>query len=131
MEENVRRSVYRLPATASREAGRFVSTVPEVKRFWSMVDREHPTGCWLWLGAPNQSGYGAFTRTLTPGVKRRVLAHRFAYELLVRPIPEGLTIDHLCEQTLCVRPGHLEPVTNSENLRRRWVRRRLMNGASR
>lgn len=131
MEENVRRSVYRLPAAASRDTGRFVSTVPEVKRFWSMVDRGHPSGCgcWLWLGAPNQSGYGGFTRTLRPGVKRRVLAHRFAYELLVRPIPEGLTLDHLCEQTLCVRPDHLDPCTPSENLRRRhW---RAKNGASR
>lgn len=30
----------------------------------------------------------------------------------------GLTIDHLCRNPLCVNPDHLEPVTNSENVRR-------------
>lgn len=40
------------------------------------------------------------------------------YELLVGPIPEGLTIDHLCRNTMCVNPDHLEPVTHRENLMR-------------
>lgn len=131
MEENVRRGVYRSAAKSWGDNGRFVSVVPEAERFWSKVDRSHPSGCWLWLGAPNAFGYGTFARTLAPGVQKRVLAHRHAYELLVAPIPEGLTLDHLCERTICVRPDHLEPVTNSENLRRRWERRRLLNGATR
>lgn len=46
------------------------------------------------------------------------LAHRAVYELLVEPIPEGLTIDHLCRVPLCVNPSHLEPVTMAENIRR-------------
>jgi hypothetical protein len=42
-------------------------------------------------------------------------AHRAAYTLLVAPIPDGLTIDHLCRNTSCVNPAHLEPVTQREN----------------
>jgi hypothetical protein len=38
--------------------------------------------------------------------------------LHVGPIPEGLTIDHLCRAIRCVNPAHLEPVTNAENIRR-------------
>ena len=54
----------------------------------------------------------------TDGNNRVVLAHRFAYEMLIGPIPEGLESDHLCRNRPCVRSTHIEPVTRSENLRR-------------
>lgn len=37
---------------------------------------------------------------------------------MVGPIPEGMQIDHLCLNRLCVRPSHLELVTPAENTRR-------------
>jgi hypothetical protein len=46
------------------------------------------------------------------------LAHRLVYESLVGPIPDGFHIDHLCRNTRCVCPWHLEPVTPAENVRR-------------
>jgi hypothetical protein len=80
-------------------------------RFWSYVEKTED--CWLWVGAIGSSGYG---RLKVAG--RDVGAHRFAFELLVGPIPEGLTIDHLCRNRPCVKPDHLEPVTLAENTRR-------------
>lgn len=65
--------------------------------------------CWLWEGAQTHNGYG------NGGGK---MAHRAVYEDLVGPIPEGLTLDHLCRVRLCVNPAHLEPVTIGENIRR-------------
>lgn len=69
-----------------------------------------PSGCWEWTGAVTWSGYGQ----IKSGAKI-VYAHRHMYELLVGPIPDGLQIDHLCRNRVCVNPSHLEPVTNREN----------------
>ena len=68
------------------------------------------TGCWDWTGYKNPSGYGRFR--VRSG---KILAHRFAYQHFVRPIPSGLVIDHLCRNPGCVNPSHMEPVTQREN----------------
>lgn len=82
------------------------------ERFWSYVEKTE--GCWLWTGAKaGGTGYG---HIYMEGHQR--LAHRFAYEVLIGPIPEGLVLDHLCRVRSCVNPDHLEPVSNAENILR-------------
>lgn len=92
-------------------------TTPLADRFWSKVVRDPETDCWEWTGAKMTTGYGRFY--IAPGDRPHApvirFAHRFAYELLVGPIPDGLVLDHLCRNTGCVNPAHLEPVTNREN----------------
>lgn len=83
------------------------------RRFWAKVEVDE-SGCWLWTASTNH-GYGHFW--VSPDVGK-VYAHRYAYELLVGPIPDGLEIDHLCKVRNCVNPEHLEPVTKEENWRR-------------
>ena len=85
------------------------------ERFWAKVDVAGP--CWEWRAAINASGYGKLGRQ-SGGVQKHYLAHRYAYTQLVGPIPEGLQLDHLCRNRLCVNPDHLEPVTHTENQRR-------------
>lgn len=46
------------------------------------------------------------------------LVHRVAYELLVGKVPDGTELDHLCRNTLCISPSHLEPVTHRLNVLR-------------
>lgn len=87
------------------------------QRFWAKVDKDGPAPearpnlgpCWLWSAAKWRNGYGVFN-----DVGSRY-AHRFAYAMLVGPIPDGLTIDHLCRVRRCVRPEHLEAVTGKVN----------------
>jgi HNH endonuclease len=97
------------------------------ERFWAKVDKNGPIPeyrpelgpCWPWTGAKTDRGYGETWDG------RVLYAHRFAYELLVGPIPDGLEPDHLCRVRHCVKaiadqhgPAHLEVVTHRENLLR-------------
>lgn len=75
-----------------------------------------PSGCWKWTGKRVVNGrYGEFG---VAGVVNRGRAHRWSYEHFVGPIPDGTEIDHLCRNTLCVNPAHLEPVTHQVNVAR-------------
>lgn len=83
-----------------------------IRRFWAKVDRSGgDRACWVWTASRYRNGYGQFGQW----PHSAVLAHRFAYETLVGQIPEGLVIDHLCRNRLCVNPEHLEPVTTRTN----------------
>lgn len=99
---------------------------PEVAaRFFAKVNKHgglppeapHLGECWLWTKAcvgPEGFKYGVFS--IRRGVARR--AHRWSFEYARGPIPEGRVLDHLCRRSLCVRPTHLEPVTQGTNVRR-------------
>lgn len=67
-------------------------------------------GCWAFATLTG-SGYGWFQEA-------RAYAHRFAYEAVVGPIPDGMVIDHLCRNARCVNPAHMEAVTQRENVMR-------------
>lgn len=84
---------------------------PAEVRFWLKVNKTDT--CWLWTARINKYGYGQFK------AGRHWAAHRWSYTHVVGPIPDGLELDHLCRVRHCVRPDHLEPVTQRENIRRR------------
>lgn len=84
---------------------------PEVlwDRFWSYVT---PTGfCWYW---PSKADYGSFSLGVQFG-GYVVKPHRLAYLLLVGQFDTKLELDHLCRNTRCVNPDHLEPVIKQIN----------------
>ncbi len=86
------------------------------ERFWAKVNRLGEDDCWEWLASSQPHGYGQFA----PGGRAggMTTAHRVAYELTFGPIPEGLSIDHLCRNRGCVNPAHLEAVSQRVNVLR-------------
>lgn len=89
-----------------RKTGRLDHPSVEEQFFARVTERD---GCWEYAGL-DPRGYGQIQID-----GQRVLAHRWSYEFLVAPIPEGLDLDHLCRNTACVNPWHLEPVTARVN----------------
>ena len=101
-------------------------TEPPPSKKGAMSDR------WIDIVAElkTKQGQWANVGNYSPG-QPKVMAHRWAYEAFIGPIPDGYQLDHLCHTNdagcpggpdcghrRCCNPAHLEPVTASENTMR-------------
>ena len=78
--------------------------------------RIEENGCWIWTGKLMTGTAAGYGRIHYDG--KNTTVHRIAYELFVGPIPDGLQIDHHCENRSCFNPEHLEAVTSEVNTAR-------------
>lgn len=79
-------------------------------------------GCLVWIG-PEKHGYGYMS------VKSKdVRMHKFMYEKVNGPVPEGLSVLHKCDVSLCVNAAHLYAGTHDENMDDRQTRNRQVKG---
>ncbi|MDX3345877.1 HNH endonuclease signature motif containing protein [Streptomyces sp. ME02-6987-2C] len=93
---------------------------PEIARLRSIEianSLPQPAGDCIEWPYRTPKGYGSATHN-----GKRYFAHRLVWEQQVGPIAAGLELDHLCLNRACVNVNHLEPVTGTENKRRRWAR---------
>lgn len=88
-------------------------------------DKGYDSPCWIWQRSMNGYGYGIGCINGKPEG-----AHRISYRLHTgNTIERWEDIDHLCTNTTCVNPTHLEKVTYLENIRRRKSNKMTMQKA--
>lgn len=77
--------------------------------------------CWLWKGARSKGGgkravYGSFWFN-----GKMIRAHIYASDEIKRlECPKSFERHHVCEDTLCVCPEHVEVITQQKNNKHRW-----------
>ena len=86
-------------------------TSQDLSRFFSKIQVNRQSQCWEWTASLTPQGYAQVSFRGKPAV-----AHRISYRAFVGVIPEGLVIDHLCNNRRCVNPCHLKAVTHQENI---------------
>ena len=86
---------------------------PLIDRLYAGLDRSQgEDGCWEWMHATDQHGYGVIR---VDGKNHR--PHRKLWEIEVGPIPEGKHLCHHCDNPRCSNPKHLFIGGQRENLR--------------
>lgn len=105
--------VSSLPTIA--EVRQLSPTRREFIRFPRKVDThgDRKDVCWTWLANTFGDGRGQVTYK-----QKKWQAHKWLYCALRGNVPQGMELDHLCRNGLCVNPYHLEPVTHRVNLLR-------------
>ena len=92
---------------------------PDVYERLGKKIQPQPDGCWLHTG-----GTSTYASTQGPNGGRQLQAHRFVYETLVGPIPDGYHLHHECENGRCVNPAHLTPLTPSDHAKHHAEKRK-------
>jgi HNH endonuclease len=91
-------------------------SVPEkdIRRFLAKV--EVTDDHWWWQGWVERNGYGRFSYQGKQIGAHVMACHIFYGMPIYRPRTES--VDHLCRELLCVRPSHLLPGSQHENMMR-------------
>lgn len=97
--------------------------VDAIKQFWSYVNITDLISCWEWHGLKTDFGHGRLCVDY-----KIVRAHRFAWELYYGKIPDGLQINHKCNNPPCVNIAHLYLGTQQDNMDDMVKANRSLNG---
>ena len=89
-------------------------------------------GCWNWMLSKDRIGYGRMKVQLGSRERFRFTsAHRYAYEVFIGEIPDGMYVLHKCDNRACCNPDHLFLGTQQDNMLDMWRKGRGPRGYKR
>lgn len=97
---------------------------PRIRR---LPIRKEFSGCWRFSSIkPDNTGYVRLEFRRSAGKRKRILAHRFMYELVFGELPKqdlrrgrrnsAVVLDHICRNRACINPSHLRKTTFRDNV---------------
>lgn len=94
----------------------------ELDDLYARVDQkiscEPNSGCWLWTGTVNQSGYAIIRSSRKWNrADKDLRVSRIIYRRYNGEIADGFLLRHTCDTPLCVNPRHLIQGTDQDNAR--------------
>lgn len=105
------------PTAVRLSTGRVVNVAPRPMGRYRRSQAPAPSGCIEWTACLDRDGYGVF-QVKDRGRVTLLAAHRVAFVLEHGQVPEGMTIDHKCENRKCVNGKHLQALTRTDNTRK-------------
>jgi hypothetical protein len=108
-KQNVNNSYYRKSIIRQTRRIDFEQNIKDI--FLERIEMIPFHTCWEWTGSKDIEGYGRF------GFNYKTFkAHRFSYQFFNGTIPDQYVINHICKNTSCVNPKHLQAITSRHNV---------------
>jgi len=84
-----------------------------LKRFLPKIEIVTESGCWIWMAATDDKGYGIMSKGFK---KAPYKSHRVSFLIFKGEIPKGMNVCHKCDIPSCVNPDHLFLGSQKENM---------------
>lgn len=101
-----------LPTPQNEAEKLFLSHVTETP---PPADSKLHSPCWKWTASCDGAGRPQFNQR-NGSQQKNTTAARWAFEHFKHPLSAGKTVNHLCDNHLCVSPDHLVDGTQQENM---------------
>ena len=72
-------------------------------------------GCWTYMGQKSKR----YAELKINGIRSGI--HRWSFLFYKGEIPENHHVDHICKNTKCWNPDHLQTLPHTQNCRQNWV----------